>query len=430
MKTLLLIFSIGFFYLFATSAGPSSKITAETDYLNYIQVDTKSKVHKAQQEYSFWSAKCEAVPHQYPYLIKMSAAKNVLFSHTGDVAHLTESTKLLEQANKMTNSTNAALLRNLARNYISEHRFDESRRALNKALKIGMGLSETEKMLFDVNMELGNYAEAEFYLNEIEDKYSFDYLIRRSKWEDHRGDLSEAIFKMELALAGAIAKNNSELIQWSVTNLADYYGHDGNIAKSYAYYLKALELDPSDAYAKKGIAWILFSHERDTDGANRILNTIKQYHYSPDYLLLQAEMAAYDDNVELEKDLMLAYSDMVCEEAYGKMYNKYNVMLYAEDSESKDEALAIAQQEVAMRPTAQSYSLLAWAQYQLGNRAIAMDIVEEHILDQTFEPEPLFIAAKILKQQSALTAQEGLKEELVGSIYELGPIAEQEILEL
>jgi hypothetical protein len=54
-----------------------------------------------------------------------------------------------------------------------------------------------KKILFDVQMELGNFAEAESNLNALKDMNDYDYLIRLAKWNDHKGDLKTAITFME-----------------------------------------------------------------------------------------------------------------------------------------------------------------------------------------------------------------------------------------
>ena len=85
--------------------------------------------------------------------------------------------------------------------------------------------------------------------------------------------------------------NDKALKIWSYTNLADFYGHNGQIEESYNLYLKSLALDNNNAYAKKGIAWIVFSHDKNPKEALRILDIISDEHFSPDYFLLKAEIA-------------------------------------------------------------------------------------------------------------------------------------------
>eukprot|EP01090_Pellita_catalonica_P014485 TRINITY_DN3701_c0_g3_i1.p1 TRINITY_DN3701_c0_g3~~TRINITY_DN3701_c0_g3_i1.p1 ORF type:complete len:182 (-),score=35.45 TRINITY_DN3701_c0_g3_i1:25-570(-) len=166
-------------------------------------------------------------------------------------------------------------------------------------------------MLFDVYLELGEPEKASEYLAEIENYADFDYLIRVSKWHDYKGDLSSAIRFMEKAMKKAEEANNKDLKAWSYTNLADFYGHNGQIKDSYKLYLKALELDNSNAYAKKGIAWIVYSHDKNPDEALRILDIISNEHSSPDYYLLKAEIAEFKNNLTIKESNIEVYLSAV-----------------------------------------------------------------------------------------------------------------------
>jgi len=100
-------------------------------------------------------------------------------------------------------------------------------------------------------------------------------------------------------------------------------------------------------------------------------------------------------------------------------------LLFSEDNTKK--AIHLAKQEVAERPTAQSYDLLAWAYYKNGEHKKALNITEQYVLENTFEPEALLHSAYILKANGKQNKAKELKEELLGAIYELGPNAESEI---
>ena len=99
------------------------------------------------------------------------------------------------------NGEKAGIHRSIAKNYISQHRFKEALSHLEKANALGENKKGTQKMLFDVYMELGNYDLAEGMLTEIKDFKDFDYLIRLAKWNDHKGDLDTAIDLMEKAMS-------------------------------------------------------------------------------------------------------------------------------------------------------------------------------------------------------------------------------------
>ena len=318
----------------------------------------------------------------------------------------------------------------MARNYISQHRFNEALLLLKKAEKNGEKLQQTQFMLIDVNLELGNLKETEKYLSKVKNFKSFDYLIRLSKYNDHIGNLDKAIAYLEASLEIAKSSNNKTLIQWNYTNLADYYGHAGRIKDSYNAYLKALELNPKDSYAKKGIAWIVYSYERNPKEALRILETVTQENKSPDYHLLKAEILDFMENSVEKKQQIEKYITQVSDSNYGVMYHKYDVLLYADNKDLKSKALNIAAQEVRERPTTQSYDLLAWSYFKNGQIKRALEITEKFVLNKTYEPEALLHAAYILKANGKIQEAIMLKEELVESIYELGPLAEKDILNI
>jgi len=425
------IYTLMLVAVLVTSCNSREKqITNSEDYNAYLEIAENDFLKQTIEDNNFWEKKLEKDTNQFPYNAKIAASQSQLFSITGTIEHLVEAEKHLVVANEKTNYDNASYLRSLARNYISQHRFQEALELLEKAETNGEKLEASQKMLFDVHLELGNVKEAKQYLNAFIDYNDFDYLIRLAKWKDHEGDLTSAITYMEKAMELAEYSKKDFLKQWSYTNIADFYGHDGQIKKSYNYYLKALELDPHDAYAKKGIAWIVYSYERNPEEALRILNTITQYNNAPDYYLLKAEIAEYMNLVEEKDNNLLRYTMAIKNENYGAMYNKYKVLLLAENLEDVETAYEIAMDEVKSRPTAQSYDLLAWTLYKKRDYKTALKMAEMYVVNKTFEPEVLYHLAKIYKANNLDDKAAELQSELLGSIYELGPLMEQEIAQL
>ncbi|WP_299385535.1 cell surface protein [uncultured Lacinutrix sp.] len=404
-------------------------VTNAKDYDVFLIAENK-KLSDAKAEEKFWANKLEKTPNQFPYLAKLASAESQLFDATGNIKNLKKAESYLLQLNQKTNQNKAGYLRALARNYISQHRFKASLILLEKAEILAEDLDSTQKMMFDVHMELGNFDIAKSYLEKVVDLNSFDYLIRTAKWNDHIGNLDAAIKYMEMAMAKAESSNIVGLKQWSYTNIADFYGHDGQINKSYQYFLKALALDPNDAYAKKGIAWIVYSHERNPEEALRILNTITKEYTAPDYFLLKAEITEFLTDETSKNKYIASYKNAVQNPQYGEMYNAYNAKLFAENNKFVDSAIAIANREIENRGTPQSYDLLAWSLYNNGEFKKALDIVNMHIINKTFEPEALYHVAEIYKANGMTSELQPLKKELLMATYELGPLMELKINQL
>nr|WP_321223056.1 cell surface protein [uncultured Psychroserpens sp.] len=408
----------------------NNNITDTNDYNAYLAMTDNETLNRAKENEVFWSEKLEKSPGQYGYHSKLASTYTAYFTATGEVEYLKKAETELLKVNETTRYENPSYLKSLAYNYISQHKFKEALELLEKAEALKENLSETQKMLFDVHLELGNYNEAQAYLNKFENFGDFDYLIRLSKWSDHKGNLDAAIKYMEKAMAIAESSNLKGLKQWSYTNIADFYGHAGEIEKSYNHFLKALELDPNDAYAKKGIAWIVYSHEKNPDEALRILNTVTNAYKAPDYYLLKSEIADFKGDESMRKEQIELYKSAMQNKAYGDMYNKYNVLLYTDENINTQEALQIAKLEVENRPTPQSYDLLAWVYFKNGNLKEAVNIVDQHIIDKTYEPATLYHVAEIYKAAGKTEELKPLKKELMASLYELGPTMEDKINQL
>lgn len=411
----------------ASCNNQDNKITNPKDYNAFLEISNNKDLELAQADLKFWKQKLQKTPNQFPYLAKVSASQSQIFGVTGKIESLIEAEESLLKANEAVNYTNAGYLRALAKNYISQHRFKEALKLLKKAENIGEHLESTQKMLFDVNLEIGDFETAKMYLDTFKDFSDFDYLIRLSKWSDHRGDLDGAIKYMERARDKAEYANIPSTKKWVYTNLADYYGHAGRINDSYNHYLKALEIDSQDAYSKKGIAWIVYSHEKNPEEALRILNHAIKTHESPDYYLLQADIAEYLEDSNLKNQQLALYKKAVSNTQYGDMYNKYNALLFAEDNKNKTKALEIALTEIQNRPTPQSYDLLAWSYFNLGEDKKALSIMEDYVVGKTSEPDVLYHLARIYKVNGKLNKAQELKKELNNSIFELGPLMANEI---
>ncbi|WP_413998546.1 tetratricopeptide repeat protein [Flavobacterium sp. W1B] len=416
-------------FIFGCETKPD-EVTKTSDYNKYLNVKDNKSMTFANNEIDFWQKKFDAAPNQISYLSFIAANYATLFEYTGNIKYLYKTESLLTQSNAAYNYSKTSTIRSLARNYITQHRFKEALELANKALAIGEGKKETQKLLFDVQMELGNYPEAIKNLNAFQNMKDYDYLIRLAKWNDHKGDLKTAIGLMEKARDIAENEGNKVLKIWSYSNLGDYYGHAGRIQESYDSYLKTLAIDPNYSYALKGIAWIVFSHERNTAEAKRIVETIELTHNTPDFYLLKSQIAQFEGNKAKETENRNAYFAMLEANNYGAMYNKYNVLIYADAKETASKALEIAKTEVDHRPTPDSYDLLAWSYLNMGENKKALEIAQKHVVGKSFEPKVQYHLAMIYKSNNLKQKTKPIKEELLSSIYELGPNFDQKLNQL
>lgn len=417
MKSIYLLICICFLY-----ACQEKQITNPEDYNQYLEETSLENKDLTAQHLQFWNTRIKQDSIQIIALGKSAQVYTTLFENTGAIESLKKAEIALQKAADNAHISKDGYLRSLAKNFISQHRFKEALQVLAKADKFLPNKRATQLMQFDVAMELGNYKDAEMYLKTLTDFSDFNYLIRLAKWKDYKGDLDATIHNMERAKTIAEYSNNEALKLWTYTNLGDYYGHAGRIQDSYNYYLKSLAINSGNAYAKKGIAWITYSHEKNPTEALRILDIIQKQHQSPDYYLLKAEIADFQKDLTAKKTNITAYLEAIQKPEYGDMYNTHTAEILVSEKEAYDAALTIAQKEVNNRPTPQSYDLLAYVYQQKGEYKKALAIAETHVTGKTFEPLAQYHLAEIYKANGLYDRITSIKKELADASYELGPV--------
>ncbi|SEL41513.1 Tetratricopeptide repeat-containing protein [Aquimarina amphilecti] len=405
-------------------------ITNPEDYTMYLKEDHSQIAEEAKERLQFWNSRIKKDSLQLTALGPAAATYTKLFQSTGDIVYLKLAEKALTKSTEIAAVGKSGHLLALAHNYISQHRFIEAKKAAQGAYLLKTDSKASEMVLFDVSMELGEYDNAEKYLEKFVNQSDYNFLIRLAKWNDYKGNLDATIRNMEKALKIAESSKNNDLQLWSYTNLADYYGHAGKIRESYDHYLKALAIDPSNAYAKKGIAWIVYSYEHKPEEALKILDAVMSDYQSPDYFLLKAEIAEFQKNDIARKINLIKFRNSIKDDRYGLMYNTHKAILLAEEYDEYDKALAIAEQEIQNRPTPQSYDLKAYILNLKGDHKEALSIAENYIVHKTFEPLANLHIAQIYKTNNLSEKVSPIIEELKESSYELGPVISKELMNL
>ena len=336
-------------------------ITHFEDYKSYLNPAKLASNSLLSAELKFWEERLKKNNNDEIALTKLGSIHVELFKSTGRAEHILISDSLYNRLLKNYPKGNVEIYQSLAANAITQHKFQSAKDYTEKALALKDKKATSLLILVDVCLEIGDYARANLILKEFKNKSSFAYLIRNAKLKDHEGHLDSAIVCMEKAYRRI--KGNKALSQWTRSNLADMYGHAGRIEESYALYLEVLKDNPDDDYALKGIAWIALSHDLNTKAAKTIINELAVSKHMPDAHLVLAEIAELGGN-EMEKASQFKkFKSLVSSPEYKSMYNKYLATAEAEEFNNPVAAVAIAHEEIANRPTPQSYDLLAWGYF-------------------------------------------------------------------
>ncbi len=424
-------FLILFAFLFITSCdkskdkaveGTKKIVTDKKDYNTYLETDNSQLIEDLKSDIDSLEKLVAINNTGVVDLGRLSSKLNSLYDLKGNVEHLNRSVEMQEAVVKNMYIEPEKSKYALAQAYIKQHRFKKAD-SLMRSFAADASTKESQMLFFDIAMELGDYPKAEKMLNAIQNQKNYNYLIRAAKWNDYKGDLDATIRLMEEAKTLADQSGNPTIQIWSNSNIADYYGHDGQIQKSYDHYLKTLQLDPNNTYALKGIAWIAYSHEKNPEEALRILNKLKERHPLPDYLLDIAEIKEFQNNNEAADSLRMNFLSEVKKQSYGAMYNTYKIeQLLAGDKADTEKALQIAKQEVKNRSTPETQSLLSYALLKNGFPKQALENQKKHVVNKTYEPVAQLHTLEILIANNNKNEAMTYTEELSGASYELGPV--------
>lgn len=413
---------VGIIMLFSCSneKTKTTSITKPAYYNSYLTTEVGQTHIDALENKEFWSKRLSKDTSGVGNLAPLAGVYTSLFETSGDPQNLYAAEALLQKGIENAGNNKDSYVRGLAHNYISQHRFKEAKQILEESYKGISNKAATELMLFDVYMELGEYEEAYAMLEKSKNNSDYNYLIRVAKWSDYKGDLDSAINFIEKARAIADSRKSKPLQVWTYTNLGDYYGHAGRIQDAYWQYIKALKIQPDNAYAKKGIAWIAYSYEKDTVEAKRILDSISVRHPVPDYHLIRAEIAEFEGDEKASETHINAFITAVENGNYGVMYNAYLIDAYAARNPKK--ALQLATEEVANRATPESYHLLALAQLNNGMQKEALNTIETKVHGKTSEPMALYHSALVYKANGQEEKIAPIKAALLDAAFEVGPV--------
>lgn len=404
------------------------KITDSKDYNSYLFTSNTPTKDALQEELEFWQKRFNNDSTRLLEMNRLSDIYIAMYEITGTISDLKTSEKLVDKSIDVSARNKDGYMRKLAQIYILQNRFKEAKILLDSAYTFPDNRNETEIMLFDVAIEFGDYKNADKFLGKIKNTKDINYLIRLAKWSHHNKNLDAAIKYLEQAVKIAEERGDKGLKIILYSKLGDYNGDFGRIHDAYNNYLKTLKLQYDNPYVKRQIAWIVYSYENNTKEANRILDSVMKNYKAPDFNLLKGEMAEYVGNQEEAEKQYDLFLKEARDPNYGNKYNFHLIKLYAD--RNPEMALKLAQKEVKNRATADAYHLLAYAQLKTGDSIEALKIIDNKVIGKTVAPSALYSAALIYKANGIDDKVLPLKEKLLGSFYELGPLMEKEIEKL
>ncbi|MBX2875684.1 MAG: hypothetical protein KTR30_26435 [Saprospiraceae bacterium] len=407
---------------------PTSPIVQHEVVEQYLQVEHFSyEQSQLSEQLDFWTKRLESQPSHSVYQQKLASLQAQYFRLSGEVRYLRLSDSLfLDLAKRFPNTVTH--WQSLAQNAITGHEFAKADYYANQAFAIGEKRYQSSLIKVDILLERGHRYEALGLLNGLGNQYSFEYLTRQVKLQDELGQLDEAIHWMEKAVNRAKASGDSSLISWSLANLADMYGHQGKIQRSYTTFLQSLQFNPAELHALKGIAWIAFSHDKAPSLAKEIIEFLQSLKDIPANDLLLADIATYQQEFQQAEAYKKRFLDRAKQEVYGFLYTRPIAQLELDKGKLQENDVR-TEAEIEQRAHPVSYALRAQYLHKLGAKEAAIQLLEEKVLGQTEEPEALYLAGMICRDSGHIKKAKTLLKAAHAAAFELGPIVETEIKE-
>lgn len=412
--------------IFCSCSAPGP-VTDGRDYAGTLGDCHTMHADNDDSEIAFWSGRLSKRPNDVTARIGLADAYASRFDRLGKLSDLHVSDSIYKSLLEHPAAGRAGLYQKLALNAMTRHDFPGARDFIAEALKTGDRMTTSWLILSDVEFERGLQEAARHALEKYNNKNAFAYLVRHSKLLDRSGDLKGAIRSMEKAYE-RIAGNRA-LASWTLSTLADMYGHAGRIRDAYNAYLKVLDKDPEYTHALKGIAWIAISHDRKTDDARAIVSRLLcREKRMPELNLMMAEIASIEGKVDEMKDWYSKFMEATSDGGYNALYARSRAIVAADHFGDAGQCISIAQKEIVNRPSAQSYDLLAWGYYRTGQYEAALAIVNEYIRGDASEPEIMYHTGLILKTAGHRREGRRLLDEALAGSFELGPVITSELM--
>ena len=418
MKHLISIYLLLLFI--SCSDQKSDPLINPNDYNAFLITSNNKTYHSAIEEIKFWNNRIKADTSGVGELGPLAKAYTTLFETTGEVENLVKAEVLYKKAIELSANNKDSYTRALGKNLISQHRFKEAKILLEESYLGKSNKRATEMLLFDVYMEIGEYAKANEFLAKIKNINDFNYLIRLAKWQDFIGESELAIKYMEMAKSIAESRNSNSLKIWTYGNLGDFYAHTGEIGKAYEYYLQTLKLQPDNVHAKLRIARIAYAIEENSSEASRILDSVMVSYNGLETYLFKAELEEFFGNIRGANSYIEEFKESSAHRTIRKLYNADRISIYAKSDPKK--ALELAEYEIQNRTTPHTYAYLAYALLVNGKKDEALAIIENYVMGKTYEPLALYHALLVFMANDKDEESEFLKRELKKSKFELGPL--------
>ncbi len=267
----------------------------------------------------------------------------------------------------------------LAATLYSQHRFAEALDLARQAYARAPDNAQALATVGDAHLALGNYQDAEAAYQELMRlSPTSSALARMAHLEELHGRNDKALELMLRAASEALKSGLSgEDLAWYLVQVGELYFNTGHIDQAASHFQAALSAFPNYYLALSALA-----KARTAQG--NLPDAIALYQRSTAILPQPSALAALADiysRLGRSQEAQTLYDTIALiatlQSLNQQLYNRELVLFYADHDLKLPQALALAQQELAVRRDIFGYDALAWALYRNGRLAEARQAMEQ-----------------------------------------------------
>lgn len=314
-------------------------------------------------------------PADHDAYVQLASAYLQKARETGGVAYYNRAEQVTARALEL-KPASAAALTTMGAVALARHEFPQALEWARRALEADPRNPHAYGVLGDAQVEMGQYEDAfQSYEVMVNLKPSLDSYARVSYARELTGDVEGAIEAMQMAIAAGPAQGESAA--WAQVQLGELYFNTGHIDQAASHFQAALSAFPNYYLALSALA-----KARAAQG--NLPDAIALYQRSTAILPQPSALAALADifsRLGRSQEAQTLYDTISLiaslQSLNQQLYNRELVLFYADHDLKLPQALALAQQELAVRRDIFGYDALAWALYKNGRHAEAGQAMEQ-----------------------------------------------------
>lgn len=344
-----------------------------------------------------WRVALNADPSSAMAMAQLAGLNIQKARETGSEAYYPVAESLARQSLALRTDRNAKTYVVLASALLAQHRFVEARGAAAAAHELEPEVAQYRALLAEIDMELGDYGAAAQGFTGL-GRYRAHLSIgpRLARWEEVNGNVAAAREILETLTVEAERRRDlpREQLGWFYFRLGDHYRRHGSPRRARRAYARALDVNPGDYRAYKGLSELELSLGK-TAAAQAHARAAVERSRTPETLLALANSLRQAGDTVAAGAIETEVATEIGPEGgtFERAWQAYQLEWRGSSSALVD----LLERESRERGDVQGYDLLAWAQFKAGRLPQARAAISSALRSGTSDASVWYHAGLIFR---------------------------------